>query len=300
MLRSLSPASVILLACACSSADLTSYEDVSPASDSDEPAGESLAAPANAAAMEEVLNTLQFEDLELSFIWIGDVSSAEGSLAINETFSVDYVGALREQYGRLTSLELFHAFAPEGAEPHPLLAAQHEHEARAYGRSGEGLAMLDVDARTLSIDKSIPANCQSQILPNISPGSYTEIVSTDAGVDGRYVYTCAGSPKVSGITDAQVSALGCERHIRDKELTVGLCNDSASIQSTEFYTSIFDIVHGPSTTFRSNVSPNGIGRFTLPPTTVIGGARDLAVRGRNSASNVINFHRQFTGVGVYP
>lgn len=301
MIRLVPIASVCLLACACSAADPTSDDAFQSASDSDGQEFDSSAAEPGLASSEVLLNNVRFENLELSFIWSGDVASQEGSLAISESFGTDYVGALREQYGPLTSLELFNAFAPAGAEPHALLVARHEGEARAYGRSGDGLAVLDVDVRTLNIDKSVPANCQSQILPNISPGSYTEIQSTDAGVDGRYVFTCTGAPKVSGIKDVPNAALGCEMHFASKELTVGLCTDSVNTGHTAFYTSQFNPIHGTTATWRGDVAKNTVRRFTLTPDGFpLAPNRSLAVLGRNSTNDVNNFHVQKTGVGVYP
>jgi hypothetical protein len=301
MIRSLSLTSIFSFACACSSADLTSVDGTSSAADVNDEGLASSADVPSSEPSEEVLNTLRFDDLELSFIWLGNVDSQEGSLAINEKFRVDYVGKLREQYGALTSLELFNALAPEGVEPHPLLVARHESEARAYGRSGGGLGLRDIDARTLTIDKSIPANCTSQILPNISSGSYTETQSQDAGADGRYIFTCAGSPKVSGINDNLNDLTGCERFPAHRELTVGVCNDSVSTGNVGFSSSQFDIVHGQRATARGTIVPNRIGRFTLAPDpNPLAQSRDLAVLGRNNPLNVDNFHVQKTGVGVYP
>jgi hypothetical protein len=300
MLRSLSLCSLFLLACACSSTD-ANFDELSANTDS-ENAGE-LEAASNTPA-DEPLNTFRFEDLELSFYWVGpgSIESQQGRIGIQEVFgSADYVRALQAQYGRATSLEIFNAFAPEGLEPHPALVALHEAEASAQGRTGDELGVRELDVSALSTEKAIPANCQAQVLPDISPGLYANIQTQNVGADGQYFYLCAGASKKSGSVAQPGNSLGCVLHRNDIELTVGICNDTASTNTTEFWTQTNNPL-GRTTTQRTSVPVGKVGRFTIPPAhppMVFDAIIGLGVIGRNSTANVANAHRQHSGLGFY-
>jgi hypothetical protein len=200
----------------------------------------------------------------------------------------------------VTSLEIFKAFAPDGLAPHPTLLAQHEWEARAFGRNDSHV--LELDGYRLSVDKSLPVNCNNQVLPDISPGAYSDQKTRDIGADGQLFYLCVGSPQKAGSVAQPSSNLGCARHDTDEELTVGICNDTASTNPTEFWTQTNNPLNR-TTTKRANVPPGGIGRFTILPAVfpfIFSDLVGLGVIGRNSTANVANFHRQRTGRGVYP
>lgn len=301
-MRLLSLAAFLSFACACSSADPSLEESASNPVDPNDSSLDPSVQVSGSGSSEQLLHDFEFEDLELSFYWLGsEEADSDGTITISENFRADYLGALRAEYGPVTSLEIFNAFAPEGMEPHPRLVARHEPEATAFGRTGAALEVLDVDGHTLR-EKSIPANCQSTVLPNISPGSYTEIQSTDVGVDGLWVHTCTASPKVSGVqleVTERPQFVRCEQLPPTRLLTVGLCNDSASSNSVEFYYEIHTAPVGLIIS-QGTVSPNSIGRVSVQPDPSPGApARGAAVFGRNNASASNNFHRQITGVGVF-
>lgn len=253
---------------------------------------------------EELLTTISYEDLELSFYEM-DATGTEGEygqIAIEEGFrSVDYLGALREQYGSLTALEIFEAFAPDGLEAPAALVAAHEAQALAFGRAGEELEARDIDVSTLSVNKAIQANCQSQVLPNISPGVYGSTVSRDIDADRKYFYTCVGSPqKVGGPQASPNTNIGCARLSNKTELTVGICNDSASTRSTEFWTQINRPLGVMDITQRANVAPGTARRFTILRATgegPFGFFYGLGVIGLNPGRD---FHRQISGQGFFP
>ncbi len=301
-MRSLSLATFLSFACACSSADPSLEGSASNPVDPNESRLDPSVQLSGSGSAGQLLHDFEFEDLQISFYWLGsEEPDSDGTIAIAENFRADYLGALRAEYGHVTSLEIFNAFAPEGMAPDPRLVARHEPEATAYGRTGTSLAVLDVDGQVLR-EKSIPANCQSTILPNISPGSYTEIQSTDVGVDGLWAHTCTASPKVSGVQLAVTERpefVRCESLPATRLLTVGLCNDSASSNSVEFFSEI----HTPPIALvipRGTVTPNSIGRVSVQPDpSPQAPARGAAVFGRNSTFNSNNFHRQITGVGVF-
>jgi hypothetical protein len=247
----------------------------------------------------DIIHHFTINDEEITFHWLGhaDPSGSDFTIGIAESIrTVDHVRTLQAEYGAVTSLEIFNAFAPEGLTAHPALVAAHELEASAMGRSGDELAVQAIDGHQLAIDKAIPANCQTLILPDISPGTWTQIQTTNVGLDGQFVYTCAGSPKKSGIIATKDTFFGCSTFSVDKQLSVGLCNDSASPNSTEFYTRKADSV-GSSVTTRTSVAANSAGRFMILP-SVLGLARSLAVIGRNVVNDPNN-HQQRTGVGVF-
>ncbi|MEO8178812.1 MAG: hypothetical protein ABI895_08270 [Deltaproteobacteria bacterium] len=287
-------ASLLLLACACSSADASLDEGSLDPSDSTH---------SSAPSQPNVLQRFSFEDLDLSFEWMGEGDSSEGLVGIGETFgSVDYLEALRDGYGPVTSLEIFKAFAPEGMTPHPLLVTSHEGEALALGRTGAALDVLDIDGRTLSIDKSIPANCKEAVLPDISPGTYALFSQRDIGADGQLFFLCVGQfgQPSSGSVATTTSNLGCALQDNNKELTVGICNDSASVDPTEFFVQRSNPLNRTTQT-RPSVPKNQIGRFTIRPSSpVFQGIIGLGVIGRNSTANTANFHRQVMGLGFYP
>jgi len=296
--------STLLLACACSSAGPTQDErGLDPSDSTHSSADESSADESSVPSQPNVLQRFTFEDLDLSFEWMGEGDSPEGLVGIGETFgSVDYLAALRDAYGPVTSLEIFKAFAPEGMTPHSLLVASHEGEALALGRTGAELDVLDIDGRTLSIDKSIPANCQASVLPNISPGTYGFISQRDIGADGQLFFLCVaqfGQPG-SGSVATTTSNLGCARQDSNKELTVGICNDSASVNPTEFFVQTSNPLNRTTQT-RPSVPSNQIGRFTIRPSSpVFLQIISLGVIGRNSTANTANFHRQVAGLGFFP
>lgn len=258
---------------------------------------------ATPSAGDQLLNRFGFEDLELSFYKM-DVGSTESpaQIGIEESFgSVDYLSALRKDHGQLTSLEIFKAFAPAGLEPHPALLAQHEAEARAFERAGNDLDVRDIDARGLAIDKAIPADCLAQVLPDISPRIYANRQTRDIGADGQFFYLCVGSSLRAGSLSQATSDAGCVRIQGKNELTVGLCNDTASANSTEFWTQVNPARSTPTSTQRTSVAPGRAGRFTIlpvPPPLDTAFITGLAVIGRNSTANVANFHRQLSAIGV--
>ena len=300
MSRSLSFSAVFLLTCACSG-DPTFGEGSASRDDSN---AEGLEAdPSSTAPAEQLLNRFSFEDLTLAFYWMGPGSSEsqEGRIAIEETFhAADYLGGLRNQYGSVTSLEIFKAFAPDGLAPHPALLAQHEREARAFGRNDPHV--LELEEYRASVDKSVPVNCNNQVLPDISPGVYSDQKTRDIAADGQLFYLCVGSPQKAGSVAQPSSNLGCALQDSDEELTVGICNDTASKNPTEFWTQVSNPLNR-TTTKRANVAPGGIARFTLLPSVfpfIFDDFTGLGVIGRNSTANVVNAHRQRTGRGVYP
>jgi hypothetical protein len=251
---------------------------------------------------EQLLNRFSYQDLQLSFYWMGpgSVESQEGNIGVEQNFvGVDYVSALRQEYGPVTALELFKAFAPAGMEPHPALIAQHEGQALAYGRSGAELEVRELDGDTLSIDKAIPANCTATVLPNQSPLFYFTTLTRDVGLDGVYFFLCADSLGKNGSGIAPTSSVGCAIQSGAKLLTVGICNDTASINPTEFWTQRNDIRGNFSAVRRANVAPGGVGRFDeLPiPAPFTAFNHSLGVIGRNSTANTANAHRQVMGIG---
>jgi len=286
-------------ACSSSAGDAASAgAEASAAGDEALPNNEALAGDG-----EQLLNRFNYQNLQLSFYWMGpgSVDSQEGNIGIEQNFvGVDYVSALRKEYGALTALEIFKAFAPAGMEPHPALLAQHEGQALAYGRSGDDLEVRDIDADTLSIDKSIPANCNATVYPDQSPLHYGIVSSQDIGLDGQYFFLCADSVAKHGGVGVPTNNVGCGIQPGARLLTVGICNDTASINSAEFWTQRNDLRGNISTVQRTSVAPGGVGRFDElpipPPFTSIN--HSLGVTGRNSAANAANFHRQLMGVAL--
>jgi len=263
------------------------------------------------APVEQLLTRFTFEDLELSFYEIraSGVDSAEADIGIEESYrSVDYLGALRKEYGAVTALEIFNAFAPADLEPPTALLAQHEPQARALGRTGADLEARVIDGSTLSVDKAIPSTCESQVLPDISPGAYAPFSkqSFNVGADGQLFYLCVGpsipfAPR-GGPIASPTTNLNCLRQNNRNELTVGICNDTASANSTEFWTQFNAPAAGLLQTIqRTSVAPGSVGRYSVLPST---GAFScscygLGVIGRNSTANTANFHRQVSGLGIY-
>jgi hypothetical protein len=281
-------------ACGASAEEPASASDQGPA-DGEVPTGDG----------EQVLNRLSFEDLELTFYWMGpgSIDGQRGQIGIEESYgSVDYLGALREQHGQVTALEIFQAFAPAGMEPHEALIARHEAEALAYGRGVNDLEARTIDAHALPVDKAIPANCDSQVFPNILPRVYSNKQQRDIGADGQLFYLCVNSVFQAGGPIAQPTTnINCSLQHGKYELTVGICNDTASVNSTEFWTQTNDVRGSRFTTQRTSVAPGMTGRFTtlpLPPPFDRPGIRSLGVIGRNSTANVANFHRQLSALGV--
>lgn len=262
----------------------------------------------NVAPAEQLLTHFSFEDLELSFYEIRarGVDSAEAEIGVEESFrSVDYLGALRKEYGSVTALEIFNAFAPADLEPPTALLARHEAQARALGRTGADLEARIIDASTLPVDKAIPSDCASQLFPDITPGSYiwSSLESFDIGADGLYFYLCVsigGSDERRGGPIALTTPLGCVKQDNRDERVVGICNDTASANSTEFWTQINGPLGSITTTQRTSVAPGSVGRFSmLPATDVFGFFNGLGVIGRNSTANAANFHRLRSGIGRY-
>ena len=99
---------------------------------------------------------------------------------------------------------------------------------------------------------------------------------------------------------APTSNLGCQLQTGSNILTVGLCNDSSSPNSTEFWTQTNDFRGSLFTTKRANVLPGQVARFdSLPSAAPFNGPRikSLGLIGRNSAANTANFHQQLMGIG---
>jgi hypothetical protein len=291
----------------CLSAAACSANAGDPANAGDELSAVGEGAPASnepvASGSEQLLNRFTFQDLQLSFYWMGpdSIESQQGQIGIEEHFrSVDYLSTLREEYGALTALEIFEAFAPAGMEPHPALIAQQEAEARAYGRADDDLEARDIDGHALSIEKSLPANCTSAVLPNISPLHYFVQSHVDVGIDGVLRFLCADSNAKNGSVSSPTSNLGCQLQTGSNLLTVGICNDTASINSTEFWTQTNDFRGSLFTTKRTSIAPGQVGRFdALPSAPPFDGpsVKSLGVIGRNSTANAVNFHQQLMGSG---
>jgi hypothetical protein len=286
-----------MAACSAPAMDSTSSENAS-SSDDPEPATSEVLV----SGEEQLINRFRFEDLELSFYWMGspDIESREGRIAIEESFgSVDYLGALRQRYGALTALEIFKAFAPADLEPHQALIAQHEAEALGYGRALGDLEPRDVDGRALSVDKSIPTNCSPEVFPDVSPRQYISTSTRDIGADGQFFFLCVNGILQAGSVSQPTSNLNCTLQSGEVEMTVGICNDTASLDSTEFFTQANDLRGSRFTTQRTSVAPGRAGRFSvlpLPPPFDRPGVVSLGVIGRNSAANLVNFHRQLAGI----
>jgi hypothetical protein len=290
---------VSLLAAACSSStgdpastgnEASAVRDEAPASN--EPA---------ASDGEQLLNRVNFRDLQLSFYWMGpgSIESQQGQIGIEELFgSVDYVGALRKEYGSLTALELFKAFAPADIQPHPALIVQQEPEARAYGRVDDDLEARDIDAHALSIEKAIPANCESTVASDASPLRNVLFSTQNIGLDGTYFFLCSTQIR-SGVAatpnqTTNTPDVGCAFVPGHDLLTVGICNDTASVDSAEFWTAANDARGNRFVRQRTSVAPGQVGRFDAlplaPPFQNLG--RSLAVISRNSVAHLVNAHRQ--------
>jgi hypothetical protein len=154
----------------------------------------------------------------------------------------------------------------------------------------------------MAVEKSIPSNCGQTIFPSIAPLTYSISTSIDVGIDGVYRYLCADGIAKDGFVASPNTNLECELQHGDDMLTVGLCNDTESRDSTEFWTQTSEIRSSVRTsTQRGSVAPGQAGRFDvfpLPEPFNIPGASSLAVIGRNSSANPSNFHVQMMGIGI--
>jgi hypothetical protein len=218
-----------------------------------------------------------------TFTLLPSDTGSPGEIVISDQyFDVDHYSALTQQYGQLTALETFLAFAPPGMDPHPALVAAHESEARALGRAGD-LAVKIVDGLgpEVLVEKTIPAVCQansfyqdSLILPlRWRDGGPNFLVS----VNNVEIFGCIGNPPVSGVGNPT----GCEKFGAGALLRMYACNDSFSLAPMEsrFFT------ESGGEAFAEGVAPGGTRRvtrnpFSPPPGPVI--ARTLAVRVKNT------------------
>src|SRR5438045_9778734 len=69
-----------------------------------------------------------------------------------------------------------------------------------------------------------------------------------------------GTGKTGSVTN-QNNNIGCALQSGADQLTVGICNDTASINSTEFFTQTNDLRGSLFTTARTSVAPGRVGQF---------------------------------------
>lgn len=96
--------------------------------------------------------------------------------------------ALIEEHGTLTSLEAFHALAPEGTVPAQSLQQAHEVEARALGRAD--VSIHEVVLNTALMDKISASSCSSLAFPHVT-GKIWSYQSYKNSVSG-FNYACLG------------------------------------------------------------------------------------------------------------
>jgi hypothetical protein len=249
-----------------------------------------------AASWREVVSEFSVGDSTFAFelMSAGDTPS---SVLINEVWgSFNRIAALTTEYGPVTSLEIFEAFAPAGSEPHPFLFAAHEDEALAIGRSGADLAVKFLDGHGLTVDKGVPSACVSpNFLPPIAPFTYSDITENRIDIDGLAIYTCLGSPLRTGVGDPS----GCERFHPSKRLTATACNDTSSISST---TPRFTI-DGLADRFPITLRPGANRTVTLQPVSPVPQpflSRSIGIEGTNNTEDSRNAQNHVGAVGNPP
>jgi hypothetical protein len=248
-----------------------------------------------AVAATEILNEFSIGGERYSFQLLKDDPSGTIQL-VQDYRDVDRLGILNEKHGMLTALEIFEALAPEGHEPHALLVATHESEARAYGRTD--LAVREFDGRNPLVEKDSPGLCTEQYTyGSISPLQWVEKGGFQRiDLDGVDFYMCAGLPQKSG----QGNPSGCESFHPSYLLRVRVCNDGVSYDtvSYQFYNH-FGAMVDP---FATPIQPGDSRIVTLlpvanPPQPVV--ARRLAVKSKNKIPSGgfgnVSYHR--AGVG---
>jgi hypothetical protein len=199
--------------------------------------------------------------------------------------SNDLLTALTNEYGPLTSLEVFLALAPEGSEPHPDVLAAHEGEARALGRSGDVLAVQVHDGRDLAVEKSVAVECNRQ-LPNsffdVQPFVPRDFTVTNIDIDGVLLFTCLGNVRGTG------TPTGCTRYHPSKLLRMSACNDTVSVDPI----TVTMFLDGLASRFPDVVAPGTGKRYTVspvpPPLPNPIRNRTMAVRSQNNPAHAVN------------
>lgn len=78
---------------------------------------------------------------------------------------------LMQQRPDLTMLEIYHALAPEGPEPHERLVASHVPEVAAMGRQDASVQRVDFEV-PVGIEKLSTSTCTSSIYSSALPGAW--------------------------------------------------------------------------------------------------------------------------------
>jgi hypothetical protein len=176
----------------------------------------------------EVLNEFSIGEHSFSFRRLGrdEANGEPGTVALVETYHAqDYLTALREQYGELTLLEVFHAFAPEGEQPDPALVTSHAYEAQVLSRA-EPSVVKRVDGRELRVEKDTGQSCPTGtgLLPPIAPLVYTSKQAFLVNITDTEIYLCTGNPQKSGVGTPS----GCTQHSQSKYQVAAACIHSSN------------------------------------------------------------------------
>jgi hypothetical protein len=237
-----------------------------------------------------VLSEFAADGYSFSFQLVDKDESAQdpGSILIIDKFTgYDRLGPLTEQFGHLTSLETFLAFAPEGQAPHPALVAAHEDEARAFGRS-DVATVLHLDGRNLPLEKA-ELSCPTSLYPLITPLKYSSKEVTTVTIPQTQIYLCTGSPPKVGVGKPS----GCTQHPVTKYQVAIACSSIRSREPAEIY---FYDNRVPS--FNPQyINRTEFVRYQKQPSSkpsILG--RSLAVTAKNGP-NTSNLTFLYTGVG---
>ncbi len=141
-----------------------------------------------------LIDEVTFEDTSYTFIDMGDsvAISVAGTVAHGEPA----LHRLQREYGALTSLEVYLAFAGDDAVPDERLVEAHGQEAEAFGRADDAIVRVDVgslgpvEKKTLTDCKSIVATAAFNAgnpSPIVWGATYSAAASTDTPLTTRAV-----------------------------------------------------------------------------------------------------------------
>jgi hypothetical protein len=122
--------------------------------------------------------TLDVEGAQHTFIDNG--TSIGISVEANDARGVPMVFRLLEEFGELTSLELYLAMAPQGASVDSRLIEAHKTESAVLGRADETVRNVTLSAPT-TIEKGTVANCKSWATTKRGGSTPTVISSSPTG-----------------------------------------------------------------------------------------------------------------------